>query len=152
MPTEKEFLKWSGVREVWGKLKQKWSEVSKCFTIWKDTNEKWGDLEQTWNDVGIICKAEEIITNSGGGDPYFFFPPEPKYKPPVERLKEKLPPKEYERFVELACKVNDITYKQLLKRKNKNKPVITIKEIEKTILAVKINVKVTNISLSQRDI
>lgn len=111
----------------------KWNEVPETFKL----------APYTWNDVSIIIQVEQIIGGGSSG----IAPKEYKFEP-IKTIKDTLPKKEYDRFIEIVCNVNGLTTRDLKKRKSEKSPIITIKEIQLTIDTVKASVKISNIEKS----
>lgn len=102
---------------------------TKQYFSWESLREEWIGARYQWYDVAIVIHVDQILGGGGGsvvGKPH-------TYLPPAEVIKQKLPEKEYKRFITLVCKVNEITFKQIKERREKNQPEVTLLEIQKTI-------------------
>ena len=102
------------------------NETKQYFT-WEGLHEEWIGARYQWYDVALIIRVNDIL---GSG---IAFQQSHSYLPPIEIIKEKLPKKDYKRFISLVCKINEITYKEIKERREKNQPEIILKEIQKTI-------------------
>jgi len=100
------------------------SDTKQYFT-WEGLHEEWIGAHYQWYDVAIIIHVNDIL---GGGAAI-----QHTYLPPAEIVKQKLPEREYKRFITLVCKVNEITFKEMKERREKNQPEVTLVEIQKTI-------------------
>lgn len=106
------------------------SDTKQYFT-WEGLHEEWIGAYYQWYDVAIIIHVNDIIGGGGAA-----IQQQHVYLPPAELIKQKLPEREYKRFITLVCKVNEITFKQMKERREKNQPEVTLIEIQKTIQEV----------------
>jgi hypothetical protein len=110
----------------------------KVYLKWAGFDNTWGNNPYQWYDVAIVIQVGGIITVDPSFDSYLY---------PDRELKKKLPPEKYEHFVKLVYKVNGLHQKEAQHRKRVHKPIITLKEIQRTIQEVAGPiVKVLNIS------
>ncbi len=109
----------------------------KCF-LWSELAEEWIGANYIWSDVCIIIKVKEAL--AGGGGVFVA-------KTPLEKIKDYLDDTEYKKFIEIVCRINGLTFRDIKERRDSNLPEVTFIEIKKTISSVsRAAVKVTRIS------
>jgi hypothetical protein len=109
-----------------------------CFT-WSQLAEEWIGAMYPWSDVCILIKG------GGGGNAQIFDLPPHTYLPPTEIIKDRLTKNEFRRFVELVCKVNGISTKEIKERKERGEIEVTLSEIHRLYEDVSRSVKLRGI-------
>lgn len=105
----------------------------KVLYKWNDLDLKWLNVDMIWLDVFYLIEIGEALGGFPGfAGPGFGVKPH-EYKQPVEFIKSKLRPDQYNIFIKVLCKVNGISTEEIKKRKVTNKPEITITEIDRVM-------------------
>jgi hypothetical protein len=112
--------------------------AKKCFT-WAEMAEQWMEAHYPWADVCILIQAA-----GGGGSQIFELPPH-VYIPPAPVAKDRLSKKEYRRFIELVCRINGISTKEIKERKERGEVEVTLSEIQRLYEDVKKSVSIKQI-------
>ncbi len=111
----------------------------KCF-LWSELAEEWIGAYYIWSDVCIAIKVKQALSGGGGGIVL-------TDQSAVQKLKQQLDPVEYKRFIEIVCKVNGLTFRQIKERKENGLPEITMVEIKRAVQSItRPNVTVKRIS------
>ena len=103
-----------------------------CFK-WSELEEEWIITDYIWSDV---CIVKKIQGGTGASD---------MYTRDYKYVQDKLTKKERKRFIELACKINGITYTQIKERKEKGEALVTVKEIDRTVSTILKSVQIKSI-------
>ena len=112
--------------------------MSKKFFLWSELAEEWIGAFYIWSDVCIIIKVKEAL--AGGGGLLL-------HKTPIDKIKDYLDDTEYKKFIEIVCRINGLTFREIKERREKGLPEVTFIEIKKTITTVsRAAVKVIRIS------
>ena len=114
----------------------------KCF-LWSELAEEWIGAQYIWSDVCIIIKVKQALAGAGGGLIL--------HKTPIEKIKDYLDDTEYKRFIEIVCRFNGLTFREIKERREKGLPEVTFVEIKKAITSVS-RAAVKVIKISREDI
>ena len=113
----------------------------KCF-LWSELAEEWIGAQYIWSDVCIIIKVKQALAGGGGLI---------LHKTPIEKIKDYLDDTEYKRFIEIVCRINGLTFREIKERHEKGLPEVTFVEIKKAITSVS-RAAVKVIKISREDI
>ena len=112
--------------------------TKKCF-LWSELGEEWIGSTYIWSDVCIIIAVKQALAGGGGGMIL-------SDKTAIHKIKAQLEPERYKRFIEIVCKVNGLTFREIHERKEKDMPEVTLVEIKAAIQSVtQSNVRVKQI-------
>lgn len=118
----------------------------KIWLTWNQTTYPiaWNANPYTWEEVAVVI---EVGQYAGGWMEPPRWPKGPSGPDPLEQLKDSLPKEKLEFFIKVVCKVNDLNYEK--RKDRKTKPVVTVREINRTFQKMAPMVKV---SFAEKDI
>jgi hypothetical protein len=106
----------------------------KVFLEWENVNTNWETLDQLWEDVHILIEVAEIVKQGGGLGSYI-------KNNPWEKTSKELGEEKTKKFIKIFCKVNDLSYEEVIEPNSKIK--ITVDQMEKTFNeSLKVGVKI----------